>query len=229
MICLHLPKSSVDVSTSAELREHAIDLIEVQESTSDADVAYKEVGIWEVPSVLDLLSEYSQENQVILRFLESIPESEFSIDNLGSLVSAYPEFYCGFWGILFGPKFEKSRCVRNIGEYQIFLSQALKSIPLISKEIAEKVLVRMYPNYEFSKEAIEDALHWYTRDQDTYRRMHDLLEDIVAHPYSLGLGKTEKLKGNLHASKRLTDVDRVSYIFGKTIQITRCRGHYKGL
>jgi Txe/YoeB family toxin of toxin-antitoxin system len=94
-------------------------------------------------------------------------------------------------------------------------------------------LTRIYPNYTFSQEAFDDLIYWKNENKLLYERLHILLKDIEAHPFTGGLGKTEVLKetsGN--ASKRLNDEHRVQYSLEgkgneKVIYILRCKEHYK--
>jgi toxin YoeB len=56
-----------------------------------------------------------------------------------------------------------------------------------------------------------------------------LLKDIQRNPNEAGLGKSERLKGNIagYSSRRINDHDRLVYrLVGDEIVILQARGHY---
>ena len=82
----------------------------------------------------------------------------------------------------------------------------------------------------FASKAWEDYLFWQENDKKILKRINQLLKDIQREPFSKdGLGKPEKLKGNLsgYYSRRITAEHRLIYtIKNKMIVIAQCRYHY---
>lgn len=81
------------------------------------------------------------------------------------------------------------------------------------------------------KKAREDREYWlYTGNKRIMRRITDLLNDILEHPFT-GIGKPEPLKGNHQGkwSRRITDEHRIIYSVssGKVfVYVFSMRGHY---
>ncbi len=82
----------------------------------------------------------------------------------------------------------------------------------------------------FSPEAWEDYTYWQNQDKKTFKKINDLIKDIMRNgTQNSGLGKTEPLKYNLSGywSKRIDNKNRI--IFKATdneIEIIQCRDHY---
>ena len=95
----------------------------------------------------------------------------------------------------------------------------------------EENIKKKFPEsqYLFEARAMEEMIDWYYDGDGVQNRIIRLIEDIAAHPFNGGLGKTEFL---LHdkkgmASKRITGRDRLTYTYTATmITIHSCRGHY---
>lgn len=65
----------------------------------------------------------------------------------------------------------------------------------------------------FTPNAKKDFNYWkQTGNKRIVKRIHDLLADIVEHPFT-GIGKPEPLKGNFQGlwSRRITDEHRLVY------------------
>ena len=82
----------------------------------------------------------------------------------------------------------------------------------------------------FADNAWEDYLYWQKQDKQILKRINLLLKDIQRDPNDLdGLGKPEKLKGNLskYYSRRITSEHRLVYsISDDLILVAQCRFHY---
>ncbi len=82
----------------------------------------------------------------------------------------------------------------------------------------------------FATKAWEDYLFWQENDKKILKRINQLLKDIQRDPLSKdGLGKPEKLKGNLcgYYSRRITAEHRLVYtIKNDVLVIAQCRYHY---
>lgn len=73
-----------------------------------------------------------------------------------------------------------------------------------------------------------DFLYWQKYDKSIYRRLISLMKDIEIHSFTGGLGKTEKLLGQVNAaSKRITDEHRLVYsIDNNIVFLVNCKTHY---
>jgi toxin YoeB len=90
-------------------------------------------------------------------------------------------------------------------------------------------LKRIYPDYEFDINSINDIFYWKNANSDTFSRLQVLLRDIKSHPFTGGLGHTEVLKNAAGiCSKHLTHGDRITYkkVEGDRFLIISCKGHY---
>lgn len=79
------------------------------------------------------------------------------------------------------------------------------------------------------EKAWQDYLYWQSVDKKTLKRINNIIKDIDRNE-GKGLGKAEKLKGDLSGlySKRIDDINRLVYrIVNNTIEIASCRGHYE--
>lgn len=81
----------------------------------------------------------------------------------------------------------------------------------------------------FAPAAWDEYLHWVATDPDVTNKIHALIVDISqGHPYQ-GIGKPEKLQGNLSgwASRRITGKHRLVYrVHQGGLEIAQCFGHY---
>ncbi len=81
---------------------------------------------------------------------------------------------------------------------------------------------------EFSDIAWAEFQNLAQQDRKRYKRIGQLLEDIVRTPYS-GIGKPEPLKHQFSGfwSRRIDDEHRLVYrMINDTIHIVKCSGHY---
>ena len=81
---------------------------------------------------------------------------------------------------------------------------------------------------QWDLDAWNDYLHWQANDKRLLRRINELIRDMVRNPFD-GIGKPEKLKGNLAGfySRRIDDEHRLVYaVDEKAIYIISCKGHY---
>ena len=77
-------------------------------------------------------------------------------------------------------------------------------------------------------DAQEDYLYWQTEDKKTLKRINQLLQDILRHPFE-GIGKPEALKGDLSGmwSRRIDEVNRIVYsVQDEIVYVLSCKGHY---
>lgn len=80
----------------------------------------------------------------------------------------------------------------------------------------------------FERGAFRDFTDWATIDKKIYKRIVDLILDILRHPFS-GLGKPEPLKHELRGywSRRINDEHRLVYkVEDDAVVIVSCKYHY---
>jgi toxin YoeB len=80
----------------------------------------------------------------------------------------------------------------------------------------------------FEKSAFDDFNAWAAQDKKTYKKIVELIKDIMRSPFS-GLGKPEPLKHELagYWSRRINDKDRLVYkVKDDELIIVSCRYHY---
>jgi addiction module toxin, txe/yoeB family len=81
---------------------------------------------------------------------------------------------------------------------------------------------------QWDLDAWNDYLYWQANDKRLLRRINELIRDMVRNPFE-GIGKPEKLKGNLSGflSRRIDSEHRLVYaVDEKAIYIISCKGHY---
>jgi toxin-antitoxin system, toxin component, Txe/YoeB family len=80
----------------------------------------------------------------------------------------------------------------------------------------------------FTEKAWEDYTYWFSHDKKKVARIHQLLKNIDATPYS-GIGKPEPLKYDLAGiwSRRIDDEHRLIYSCeNDRLIVYSCRYHY---
>lgn len=81
----------------------------------------------------------------------------------------------------------------------------------------------------FEENAFQDFCEWEKTDKKVYRRIVDLIRDIIRQPFA-GIGKPEPLKHELKGnwSRRIDSKHRLVYkINDDAIFIIACKYHYK--
>jgi len=85
-------------------------------------------------------------------------------------------------------------------------------------------------NVNFTFNAFEDYKHWQTHDKKFVKRINNLIKSIQRDGMLEGIGKPEKLKGNLSGfySRRIDREHRLVYTVDESaITIIACRYHYR--
>jgi toxin YoeB len=80
----------------------------------------------------------------------------------------------------------------------------------------------------FEQTAFQDFTEWAGIDKKLYRRIVNLIKDIIREPYS-GIGKPEALKHELSGywSRRINGEHRLVYkVDDEFITIASCKYHY---
>lgn len=80
----------------------------------------------------------------------------------------------------------------------------------------------------WSEHAWEDYLYWQKTDKQTLKRINQIIEDIIRHPFE-GLGNPEPLRHNWSGywSRRIDREHRVVYKATENeVIIAQCRYHY---
>jgi toxin YoeB len=83
----------------------------------------------------------------------------------------------------------------------------------------------------FAPDAWEQYLYWQTADRKILRRINLLVRDIIRDDSDGGIGKPERLRGDLSgfSSRRIDDEHRLVYridVESDSLLIAQCRYHY---
>jgi toxin YoeB len=81
----------------------------------------------------------------------------------------------------------------------------------------------------WSDDAWEDYLYWQKQDKKTLKRINALIRDIERNGVMQGIGKPERLTGDLSGeySRRIDEQNRLVYhMEGGRLYIVNCRTHY---
>lgn len=84
----------------------------------------------------------------------------------------------------------------------------------------------------FEKDAWEEYLYWQEKDLTILKKINSLIKDIERNGVLKGIGKPERLKGELNGmySRRINLEHRlVYYTENDIIFIVACKMHYKNL
>ena len=84
-------------------------------------------------------------------------------------------------------------------------------------------------NVLFTHHAFQDYQYWQTKDKKMLKRINQLIKSIERDGALDGIGKPEKLKGNLAGfySRRIDIEHRLVYtVDEQQISIVACRYHY---
>lgn len=82
----------------------------------------------------------------------------------------------------------------------------------------------------FTEKAFEDYQHWQVHDKKLLKKINDLLKSVIRDGASEGIGKPEKLRGNLEGfySRRINLEHRLVYRMNQdSIEVIACRYHYE--
>lgn len=80
----------------------------------------------------------------------------------------------------------------------------------------------------FERDAFKDFTEWAKRDSKIYKRIVDLILDILRQPFS-GIGKPEPLRHELQGywSRRINREHRLVYkVTEESVIVVACRYHY---
>ena len=84
-------------------------------------------------------------------------------------------------------------------------------------------------NKVWAPEAWNDYVYWQSQDRKTLKRVNKLIKDIERNGAEIGIGKPERLRGELEGlwSRRIDEKNRLVYrIRENNIEIVSCRTHY---
>ncbi|MBR2766020.1 MAG: Txe/YoeB family addiction module toxin [Blautia sp.] len=76
--------------------------------------------------------------------------------------------------------------------------------------------------------AWEQYMDWHRQDKKVVARINELIKDIDRNGLLTGIGKPEPLKYEKVCSRRIDDVNRLTYNFDdkQNLVIFSCKGHY---
>ena len=84
------------------------------------------------------------------------------------------------------------------------------------------------PDLIFSPQAYNEYLEWLSEDKKTFKKINDLIKDIIRSGLTSGIGKPEPLKHIKGYSRRIDEANRLIYTGDEkqNIRILSCKGHY---
>lgn len=87
-----------------------------------------------------------------------------------------------------------------------------------------------YHSYQvvFEPRFFKELMNWKEEDDRLYKRILALMRDVELYPFTGGKGKTEKLKNDARASKRITQEHRLTYVLAEDcLTFCTCKRHYE--
>lgn len=199
---------------------------------SSYEIKIKNKALYSNPLYVRLFSDYS-ETGVIIQFIEQCMSVEQDIENDKMFEELYPKQNVGFLGVDFN-KILGVASQRQIVDLNSLQNCRNLYFERLIKEGQDKdltlILAHRFPNFIFSKDALNDLLWWKHQNKiDEINTIIGLLDDVLTHPFSGGLGKTEVLTHTINpiVSKRINQKDRLTYTVGKKATIYRCKDHYQ--
>lgn len=201
----------------------------IERETDDSFLRHE--SFWELPVLKDLYAGYGQEEQFLIIFLAQLSPSSTYISSHEIFDHTYPNELNAFLGIDFAGivSVENEKRITNHCSFIETKRKYYSNLYCIgNKDRILFCLKQLYKKYHFTDQAIDDITYWNSTDINLYKKLHDLLEDIMFNTFTGGLGKTEVLKNqNGNISKRLNDEHRLVYNHrDNKITILSCRGHY---
>lgn len=79
------------------------------------------------------------------------------------------------------------------------------------------------------EKAWKEYLEWAEQDKKTWKKINSIVKDIERNGESEGIGKPERLTGNLRGlwSRRIDEKNRlIYYVENDYLEIILCKGHY---
>lgn len=224
-----LLNEAIDLEVYEEFKLGMAELVAIERE--DGDKFWKHKTIYELSKVLELFENYGQDEQAIVKFIEQSNQSESYFSTDEELDTQFVGTCNGFLGIDFNATTitEQRQIINNECFHKYKKAVYCRFQIYGNKHQLISILKYLYPNYTFDARAIDDVIYWNNIDIDLYERLHELLVDIEANPFTGGLGKTEVLKNKSGvASKRLDGEHRVTYSLknGRTT-VLACKGHYE--
>lgn len=196
----------------------------------DNEKRLKNAAIYQNPLYPQLFNDYA-ETGVVIQFIEQCTSVDTDIDTDAEFEKKYPQTNAGFMGVNFAgiSGVTAERQVTNTASLLVcrknFLDNLIKNGK--DKDLPSLLQCR-FPKFSFTTDAQNDLLWWKHNGNGILDSVIELLDDIPAHPFTSGLGKTEVLSNTKIpvASKRITQEDRLTYTFGSLTTIHRCKEHY---
>lgn len=190
----------------------------------------KHEAVYDNKWYVQLFEDYA-ETDVLIKFIEQCSTIKQDISDDVMFGATYPNMDAGFLGVDFCS-------IIGIAQHRMVIDST--SLDACRKKFIERLIITgqdddlpnllkcRFPRYEFTNDARNDILWWKHNDNNIVGTLVKLLDDIPSHPFYGGLGKTEVLSKTkiLVVSKRITHKDRLTYTYGETTLIHRCKEHY---
>jgi|GEM_PF-449059 len=228
----YLYNQAIEIEDLDEFKAGMLNLNGAKAKSSNFDEFLKSSRIYDEVSILMAICEnWSQESDIIIKFIEQLTSIEKAISDEEDLNALYPNDCNGFMGIDFedisiSPELQ----ITDLDSFNDFKKRHFIRKKIVDKDELDHILDFLYPDYSFEDRAIDDVTYWNEENIDMYERLHNVLEDVRENPFTGGIGKTEVLshqKGKGVASKRINGGDRLTYsLKDDAITILACKGHY---
>lgn len=194
------------------------------------EIRIKNNAAYQNPLYVQLFNDFAETDSII-KFIEQCSSVETDIDSDSAFEALYPMKNAGFLGVNFDgiTGIAYHRQVTDTSSLKVCRYAFLNNHIKYGKDEDLPYLLQIrFPNFFFTKEAQDDILWWKKNENGILDSLIMLLDDISAHPFSGGLGKTEVLSYTKTpvASKRITKKDRLTYTYEQITKVHRCKEHY---
>ena len=81
----------------------------------------------------------------------------------------------------------------------------------------------------FSEVALAQYVSWRVDDKKTFKRIYELIKDVIRNGVTKGIGKSEKVRHIDGWSRRIDEKNRLLYKINEYgyLYIISCKGHYE--
>lgn len=86
-------------------------------------------------------------------------------------------------------------------------------------------------NITFTEKSFNEYLEWQNKDKKIFKKINDLIKDIMRNGMLKGIGQPELLRHGMsgYCSRRINKEHRLIYAMdtNNNLVIVKCRGHYE--
>ncbi|MDR3128993.1 MAG: Txe/YoeB family addiction module toxin [Tannerellaceae bacterium] len=227
-----LLNEAINTEDYVSFEKGILDLLPISEEKEDGDNIWRHESIYELTIVLELYTSHweKQNTTTLLKFIEQMSSLNNYIASSEEFDCIFPGEHNAFLGIDFSNTIiEEKRQIKGVDSFRsvrqyYYINLSCKGDEKKMRDCLRKLYGK---KYEFAQRAIEEMTYWNEKNQQIYKRVHKLLDDIKLSPLEGEIGKAEILKGRGTRSKRIDQEHRIEYYLEKnTVHVLACRGHY---